>query len=106
MPRIGKVNKNVLIKLYNDFQDINCDLLLLKTELLNIITTYCELDNVLYMSFDMDDYKISLCKIYGLKITVGEDITYMFCIKTGNIYCAKSMHEYLNAGKKLCSCMS
>lgn len=106
MPRIGKVNKNVLIKLYNDFQDINCDLLLVKTELLNIITTYCEIDNVWYMSFDMDDYKISLCKIYGLKITVGDDITYMFCIKTGNIYCAKSTDEYVRAGKKICSCMS
>ena len=104
MPRIGKVNKNILIKLYNDFLSIDCDVVLVKTELLNIITTYCEIDHTMYMSFDLDDYKVSLCKIYGLKISVGDDLKYMFCIKTGNIYCATNIQEYLNAGKKLCSC--
>ncbi len=106
MPHIGKVNRNVLIKLFNDFQNIECDLLVLKTELLNIITTYCEIDNVMYMSYDIDDYKVSLCKIYGLKMTIGEDLSYMFCIKTGNIYYCLSTEEYIKPSKKLCRCVS
>ena len=105
MPKIGKVNKNIIIKLYNEFQDINCDIIAIKTELLNIITTYCDLDNILYMCFDIDDYKISICKIYGLKITLGNDITYMFCIKTGNIYYASSIEEYMNTKKRVCRCL-
>jgi hypothetical protein len=102
MPHIGKVNKDVLIELYNDFQNIDCDLLIVKTKLLNIIQTYCEIENAIYMSFDVEDYQVHLCKIYGLKMTVGSsgDVCYMFCIKTGNIYYATSPDEYVQTPNK------
>ena len=102
MPHIGKVNRSLLIEIYNDFQNIDCDILSVKSKLLNIVTTYCELENVMYMSFDVDDYQVHLCKIYGLKMTIGnyEDATYMFCIKTGNIYYATSIEEYVQTASQ------
>ncbi len=92
MQSIGKINKNyleVLQGIYMNYSNPDRDLSVAKGILLNFIihthTTHrCH-------SMCLDDYKLNVAKSYpysGIKFEMknNDNIVYIICIKTGNIY--------------------
>lgn len=100
MQLIGKVKKHIIQKLYDEFRNVESDLKQVKSELLNIITTYCELNNII-TSCNIDDYFLNKCTIYGLKMNIKncDNVIYMFCIKTGKIYYTSNTNTYIKQQK-------
>ena len=87
---IGKFDpdtlKNIIRPAYKNYKNANYDLTLSKSMIIAFImkTHICHKSH----TDDPSNYKLNLCKLYGLKFNSKEDdsVTYHICVKSGKVY--------------------
>lgn len=93
---IATVPKNILQECHRKYRDTEYDISIPKAYMINIIKFVFGRYSNNDVYYDIDNCKLNLCSIYGLKINIkgNEDVTFLFCIKTGHVYCSVSQDSY------------